>query len=361
MNLNKTKMHGVRLSVLTAVTIVIVSLLMVNKTVVASNADYVSVLNAGAATIIDAEINVESEEMTELRLLAEEENAKPKSTLVISNVNNSLNVRAEGNIDAEIVGKMYQYCGGTILEQADGWTKFQSGDLVGWASDEYLLFDEEASAKAEEIGELQVTVIADALRIRTEATLDSKVAGVVPNGEILEGVETFDDWVGVYYDDKEQFVSAEYVEVSRKLPQGETKEEIEKREQELLAQKLALNTNNGIYEPAEGDLDLLAAIIYCEARGESYEGKIAVGAVVLNRVRSARFPNSIRDVIYSPGQFSPVLSGKYEQVLAAGSTSAECYQAAQEALDGKTTVGTYLFFRRAGSKSGYILGNHVFY
>lgn len=228
MNLNKTKMHGVRLTALATVTIIVVSLLMVNKTVVASNADYVSVLNAGAATIIDAEINVNSEEMNELRMIAEEENAKPKSTLVISNVNNSLNVRAEGNIDAEIVGKMYQYCGGTILEQVDGWTKFQSGDLIGWASDEYLLFDEEAEAKAEEIGELQITVIADALRIRTEPTLDSKVAGVVPSGEILDGIEEFDGWVGVSYEDNERYVSAEYVEVSRKLPQGETKEEIEK-------------------------------------------------------------------------------------------------------------------------------------
>lgn len=361
MNLNKTKMHGVRLTALATVTIIVVSLLMVNKTVVASNADYVSVLNAGAATIIDAEINVNSEEMNELRMIAEEENAEPKSTLVISNVNNSLNVRAEGNIDAEIVGKMYQYCGGTILEQVDGWTKFQSGDLIGWASDEYLLFDEEAEAKAEEIGELQITVIADALRIRMEPTLDSKVAGVVPSGEVLDGIEEFDGWVGVSYEDNERYVSAEYVEVARKLPQGETKEEIEKREQELLAQKLALNTNNGIYNPAEGDLDLLATIIYCEARGESYEGKIAVGAVVLNRVRSGRFPNSIGEVIYSPGQFSPVLSGKFDEVLASKSASADCYQAAQEALDGRTTIGTYLFFRRAGSKSGYILGNHVFY
>ncbi len=361
MNLKTTKTHGVRLVIITSLTISIVLLLMVNKTVLASSNGYLTNLNVGAAAIIDSDINVNSVEFNELKSAVEAENKKEESTLVISNVNNSLNVRAEGNAEAEIVGKMYQYCGGTILEQENGWTKFQSGDLIGWASDEYLLFDEEAEAKAEEIGELEVIAVADALRVRTEPTLDSKIAGVIPNGEILDGIEIFDEWVGVSYDDNERYVSLEYVEVQRRLPEGETKEAIEEREQELLALKLALNTNNGMYEPAPGDLDLLATIIYCEARGEDYDGKVAVGAVVLNRVRSTRFPNSISEVIYSPGQFSPVLSGNFDTVLASKGANEECYQAAQEALDGATTVGTYLYFRRAGSKKGYILGNHVFY
>ena len=361
MNLKTTKKHGVRLLIVTSITISIVILLMVNKTVLAGSNGYLANFNVGAAAIIDSDINVNSKQFNELVNTVGVENNKEKSTLVISNVNNSLNVRAEGSPDAEIVGKMYQYCGATILEQVNGWTKFQSGDLIGWASDEYLLFDEEAAVKAEEIGQLEVVVVADALRVRTEPTMDAKIAGVVPNGEVLDGIETFDDWVGVSYDDKEGYVSAEYVSLQMRLPEGETKEVIEAREQELLALKLALNTNNGMYEPAEGDLDLLATIIYCEARGEDYAGKVAVGAVVLNRVRSSRFPNSISEVIYSPGQFSPVLSGNFDKVLAAKSVNQECYQAAQEAMDGATTVGTYLFFRRAGAKKGYILGNHVFY
>ncbi len=361
MNLKITKMHGVRLASTIGMTVSIVVLLMMNKTVLASGVDYMGTLNAGAATVIEVEINVNSQEFKQLREAAEAAQTKEETTLVLSNVNNSLNVRAEGNIDSEIVGKMYQYCGGTILERSNGWTKFQSGDLIGWANDEYLLFDEEAQAMAEEIGNLQVTVATDALRIRTEPSMDAKIAGLIGVGEVLDGIEILDDWVGVSYDDKEAYVSAEYVETSMLLPQGETNEEIEKREQELLAFKLSLNTNNGIFDPLEGDLKLLATIIYCEARGESYDGKVAVGAVVLNRVRSSRFPNTIREVIYSPGQFSPVLSGKYDEVLAVDGANDECYRAAQEALDGKTTVGTYLFFRRAGSKKGYILGNHVFY
>ena len=183
MDLKTTKMHGVRLAIIIGLTISIVLLLMVNKTVLASNAEYRTNLNAGAAVIIDADININSKEFTQLRVAAELEKEKKPSTLVISNVSNSLNVRAEGNADAETVGKMYQYCGGTILERSDGWTKFQSGDLVGWASDEYLLFDEEAEKKADEVGELEIVVVADALRVRTEPTKDAKIAGIVPRSE----------------------------------------------------------------------------------------------------------------------------------------------------------------------------------
>jgi len=362
MNLKTTKLRLGQYFVAMFLTAVIVVLLMTNKAVFASGVDYMETLNAGAASVIDAQINVTETDLNAFReAVAKGAETQLESTLVISNVNNSLNVRAEGNEESKIIGKMYQYCGGTIIERSNGWTKFQSGELVGWAKDEYLLFGDEAQKIADEVGEIVVTVNADALRVRKEANPDAGVYGLIGHGDVLSGIEIKDEWVGVEYDDKEGFLAKEFVDITMKMPEGETSEAIAVREQALLAAKLALTTNLGAYAPLDGDLDLLASIIYCEARGESYNGKVAVGAVVLNRVRSGRFPNSIADVIYSPGQFSPVLSGKFATVLSAKAASAECYQAAQDALDGKTTVGTYLFFRRAGSKSGYILGNHVFY
>ena len=66
------------------------------------------------------------------------------------------------------------------------------------------------------------------------------------------------------------------------------------------------------------DLNLLAAIIYCEAGNQSREGKVAVGAVVLNRVASSSFPNSIHDVVYQSGQFTPASSGALAGALASG-------------------------------------------
>ena len=110
-----------------------------------------------------------------------------------------------------------------------------------------------------------------------------------------------------------------------------------------------------------GDRDLLAAIIQCEAGGEPYAGKIAVGAVIMNRVRSAAFPNTIAGVVYQPMQFQPVRSGRLAIRLSEGANS-ECYKAADEVLAGANNIGKCLFFRTVvpGIK-GTIIGHHVFY
>lgn len=108
------------------------------------------------------------------------------------------------------------------------------------------------------------------------------------------------------------------------------------------------------------DLELLACIIQCEAGSEPYEGKLAVGSVVMNRVASSSFPNTVMGVIYQSGQFSPVASGRMAAQLAAGANS-ECRRAAQEVLDGNITV-PYLYFRRDnGTIDGYVIAHHVFY
>ncbi len=110
-----------------------------------------------------------------------------------------------------------------------------------------------------------------------------------------------------------------------------------------------------------GDLDLMAAIIECEAGGESYTGKVAVGAVVLNRVRSPKFPNTVLEVLMAPRQFSPVGSGRFSMVLARGA-NASCYQAAADAMAGASPVGNCLFFRTPiPGLVGQQIGGHIFY
>ncbi|MBD5540238.1 MAG: cell wall hydrolase [Lachnospiraceae bacterium] len=112
---------------------------------------------------------------------------------------------------------------------------------------------------------------------------------------------------------------------------------------------------------AAGDIDLLAAIIECEAGGESYTGKVAVGNVVMNRVKSSVFPNTVLEVIYQNKQFSPVGSGRFAMVLARGA-NAECYQAAQDAMAGAAPVGNCLFFRTPiPGLTGMQIGGHIFY
>ena len=112
----------------------------------------------------------------------------------------------------------------------------------------------------------------------------------------------------------------------------------------------------------EGDRYLLANLIYCEAGGEPYAGQIAVGAVVINRLLSSVYPNTVVGVIYQNKQFSPVASGRLALALAEGKATGACYKAADEAMSGQTNVGTCVYFRTPiEGLSGLQIGGHIFY
>lgn len=138
-------------------------------------------------------------------------------------------------------------------------------------------------------------------------------------------------------------------EEARKQAEEEARRQAEEAERKR-AQEIARN---------QEEENLLAALIYCEAGGEPYEGQVAVGAVVLNRVRSSSFPNSIEEVIYQSGQFGPAVTGKLGRVLASGKTTDSCRQAAKEALEGSNPIGDALYF--GNGNSGQLIGNHYFH
>ena len=100
----------------------------------------------------------------------------------------------------------------------------------------------------------------------------------------------------------------------------------EEKEQESTSSS---NKKSGKYviSCSDSELDMLAAIVYCEAGGESYKGKLAVAAVVVNRVQSSRYPDNVEAVIKQKKQFSPVGIGKFAKILKKGAPSS-CYDAA---------------------------------
>lgn len=291
----------------------------------------------------------------------EPEAEESESTLVMANVQNALNVRAEATEDSEIVGKLYKDCGGRIIERRDGWTKLQSGNIVGWASDEYLLFGEEAEALANEVGNLIVTINTDALRVRKEPSTEAGVYGMIAQDDEMEVIEVVDeDWISVDYGGQTGFVSAEYVLTDFHIDAGETIQEIKDRERAEAEAKAKLTANQGAVVANADDTRLLGALIQCEAGGESDEGKLAVGAVVMNRVRSGAYPDTIFGVIYASGQFTPAINGKVAKVYA-GNVNESCLAAAQAAINGETNVGEATHFKRVGLHDGYVIGNHVFW
>lgn len=122
--------------------------------------------------------------------------------------------------------------------------------------------------------------------------------------------------------------------------------------------------SRGAVTLSSADLSLLARLVEAEAGGEPYVGKVAVAAVVLNRVRSSRFPNTVRAVIYQAGQFTPVSNGRIN--LPAGE---ESLRAARDAAGGwDPTNGALFFFNAAKTSNAYMhslqvslrIGNHSF-
>ncbi len=284
-----------------------------------------------------------------------------QSTLVMANVKSALNVRSEANESADKVGKLYKDCGGTILERRDGWTKLQSGNIVGWASDEYLLFGEEARTLANDVGKMIATINTETLRVRMEPSKEAEVYGLLPKGEIVEVIGNADEegWICIDYDGSDGYVSAEYVNLDFVIDTGETVAEIKAREE--AEREAKRHVNYGEYTTDADTLLLLAALIHCEAGGEPYEGQVAVGAVVMNRVRSPAYPDSIHGVIYASGQFTPAMSGKVNRVYESGRIYESCIRAAEEALSGVSNVGDLTHFRRVNGREGLVIGNHVFY
>ena len=112
----------------------------------------------------------------------------------------------------------------------------------------------------------------------------------------------------------------------------------------------------------ESDRYLLANLIYCEAGGEPYAGQLAVGAVVINRVLSSVYPDTMAGVIYQKYQFSPVGSGRLAIAMAENRATASCYKAADEAMAGQTNVGNCVYFRTPiPGLTGIQIGGHIFY
>lgn len=239
-----------------------------------------------------------------------------------------------------------------MLNTADSFERIASYDKV--MLDEYkenrrLIEDQEALLKQEK-AEM------DELKVEAEAQ-KSKVSGLI--GQTAKSITKYADDIS----DAEQKARDYEAEIKKK-------EEDAAYLRQKLAEEMALSREaaEGEWRDisdvtfAEDDRRLLANLIYCEAGGEPYAGQLAVGSVVINRVLSSKFPDSVVGVIYQNRQFSPVASGRLDLALAANKATLSCYQAADEAMSGVTNVGNCVFFRTpVDGLTGISIGGHIFY
>lgn len=238
------------------------------------------------------------------------------------------------------------------LNTADSFEKVASYDKkkLGEFKENRRLIEEEEAALQKEKAEL------DELHVAAEAE-KNKVSGLI--GQTSNSIAEY---------------AGQISEEEKKARAYE--DEIKEKEKDLdylwkkLAEELAISeaAAKGEWRDisdvtfAEGDRYLLANLIYCEAGGEPYAGQLAVGSVVINRVLSNQFPDSVVGVIYQRKQFSPVASGRLDLALAANKATLSCYQAADEAMSGVSNVGNCVFFRTPiDGLKGINIGGHVFY
>ena len=321
--------------------------------------------NAASDTETDVSTETAGSEQTEEEALWQNR--------LMADVNDYLYVRASADADAEIVGKLYKGDVAEIQEEGSGWTHVASGNVDGYVNNDYCVTGTEALAYAQQNFDTEAEVLTNGLRIRSEADENASVITAVSEGTTLKvdsGVETDDQWIAVVYGGTTRYVSADYVTTSLALGEGITIEEeqaeLARIAEEEAAKKAAQVTEvttvqNAAVEATVDDVTLLAAIIQCEAGNEVYEGQLAVGAVVMNRVRSGGYPSTVHAVIYQKSQFPPAGAGSVANVAAKGPKQS-CLQAAQEALNGTDNTGGATCFRRASSgHAGVVIGNHVFY
>ena len=280
-----------------------------------------------------------------------------------------LDIHAEANTASAVIGQVMEDGHVAILAKYNDWVQIQAGEIAGWVPAENLveteISNEEAVAANEQViaERTGATASEDEFFAEEEVQQDETAALQAEASEAaqneIEEVQAAEE--AARHEAEAQAKAAE--EAARLEAEAQAKaaaEEAARIAAEAQQAALAAQAAQTAAISAE-ELKLLANIIYCEAGSESYVGKVAVGNVIMNRVKSASQPNTITEVVYAKGQFSPVRNGSLQRALSSDKADAACYQAAIEALAGAQPVGGKLFFRRNNGRSGQVIGHHVFY
>ncbi len=316
-----------------------------------------------------------------------------------------LDIHAEANTASAVIGQVMEDGHVAILAKYNDWVQIQAGEIAGWVPAENLVEteisneeavaaneqviaertgatasedeffaeeevqqDETAALQAEaskaaqnEIEEVQAAE--EAARIEAEAQAKAaaeEAARAEAEAKAAAEAQAAAEEAARLEAEAQAKAAEEAAQLEAEAQAKAAAEEAARIAAEAQQAALAAQATQTAAISAE-ELKLLANIIYCEAGSESYVGKVAVGNVIMNRVKSASQPNTITEVVYAKGQFSPVRNGSLQRALSSDKADAACYQAAIEALAGAQPVGGKLFFRRNNGRSGQVIGHHVFY
>ncbi|MDF2485753.1 MAG: hypothetical protein K0R46_1921 [Herbinix sp.] len=312
--------------------------------------------------------------------VAEEQEEALYANIGISIAKEFVNIRNEASTDGQILGKLYKNSAVEIIDTSGDWYRVVSGSVKGYVKAEFIQTGIPDDELVEKYGELSILVTVDGLNVREKADTESAKLDVIYQNEIYPVLDTNKEWIRINIpDDKTAgYIKREHAELIVDFKDAVSKEE----EEELLklqADERAKKETEVKYQEgvsySQDELRLLACLVHSEAGTQSYEGKLAVANVVLNRVNSSKYPDTIKDVIYQSGQFSVAKSGSLSKQLAnydnySSSSQQLSIKAAKAALEGANNIGSRLYFHsyRAAVKKGYEkknncvkLGDHLFW
>ncbi|MDF2944856.1 MAG: hypothetical protein K0S01_3714 [Herbinix sp.] len=298
----------------------------------------------------------------------------------ISVADSFVNIREEASADSEIVGKLYKDAAAEILDTKDDWYHIESGSVKGYVKSEYIKTGIPDEELIEKYSELHIIVDVDGLNVREKPETESKKLTVVYLNETYPVVELKDDWIKISIADDNVigYVNNEFADVlidfKKAISREEEKKLLELQAAERAKKETEVKHQDGV-NYSDSDLKLLACLIHSEAGTQSYEGKLAVANIVLNRIKSSKYPDTLKAVIYQPGQFSVAASGSLAKQLAnydnyCSNSQLLSIKAARAALEGANNIGTRLYFHsyKAAVKKGYDekstsvkLGDHLFW
>ena len=206
---------------------------------VASSDTKASVTQTVAESATEAEAAVEAESTAETEIIeavepvlkepetkiSDEEREKEQDVLIIAQVNDYVNIRSTASTDGEIVGKLYNNSVGTLVAKDGEWYQVKSGSVEGYVKAEYFKTGDEAEKIADEVGQKMATVNTETLKVRSDASLEASVIGLVPGGEELSVLDEENGFVKVSIEEGDGWVSEDYVVVATEYVTAESIEE----------------------------------------------------------------------------------------------------------------------------------------
>ncbi|CUH93728.1 hypothetical protein SD1D_2213 [Herbinix luporum] len=283
----------------------------------------------------------------------------------ISIADTYVNIRSDANTDSDIMGKLYRDSAAIILDTMEDWYYIESGSVKGYIKSKYLKTGISDDELIEKYGIKKITVNADGLNVRKKPDPDSEVVTVIYEKESYPVIDLLDDWVKVdITDDKVMgYVKKEYVDIlidfNKAISKAEEEELKKIQEEERIKKETEIKYREEV-NYTEDELKLLACLVHSEAGNQSYEGKLAVANVVLNRVKSSKYPNTIEKVIYQSGQFTVATNGSLAKQLElydnySSKSQLLSIKAAKAALSGENNIGDRLYFNeyKAAVRKGH--------